>query len=146
MEIISGIIKGWKGNIRLLGQDISAKSTAEIIELGVANIHSDRHERGLILELTAEENILLGYQDTKSMINKYKLIDKKETSKISHEVFRKYDVRPNNIKEIVGSFSGGNQQKIVVGREFLREPKVALISYPTRGVDIACQIKFMKIY
>lgn len=136
MEIISGIINGWKGNISILGEDIKEKSSEEIIKMGVANIHSDRHERGLILDLDAEKNVLLGYQNSHSMLNKFNLIDYDKVSNAAHEVFEKYDVRPHNTKGIVKNFSGGNQQKIIVGRELLRDPKLVLVAYPTRGVDI----------
>lgn len=136
VEVLSGIKKGWSGEARLLDVDIRHKTVREITECGVACIHSDRQDRGLLMELDTVANVLLGYQYSGCFRTKQGFIKWKKTEEITREIFEKYEVSPKNTASPVGSFSGGNQQKIIVGREFYRTPRLAIVAYPTRGVDI----------
>lgn len=136
LEVACGIITGWSGDVEVLGQDIRKKSVRDIIAMGVSCIHSDRHERGLLLELDAQRNVLLGYQRDQSMLTKFGLLDGRKLAERSEDIFRQYSITPADTHLPSGSFSGGNQQKLIVGREFLRAPRLALVAYPTRGVDI----------
>lgn len=135
-EVFSGIAKGWSGTVELLSQSIAEKSVLEIIQMGVSCIHLDRHDRGLLLDLDAGENTLLGYQNAEGICSKRGLLDRKENYRVCQEIFSTYNVSPQNTHQLMRSFSGGNQQKILVGREFYRNPKAVLVAYPTRGVDI----------
>ena len=141
MEIVSGIIKGWRGNIRIFGSDVKKKSTREIIQMGVSCVHSDRMDRGLLLELDVPSNVLLGNQFGGMARGRRGLIDYKKLSCMADNIFGHYQVSPANKSLALQRFSGGNQQKIIIGREFLRHPRLAVIAHPTRGVDIGvCEI------
>jgi len=140
-EILAGIMKGWSGEIEILNQNIKQKSVKEIIQMGVSCIHSDRTERGLLLDLDVKMNVLLGNQFSTQMQSKYQLLDYKKTAITASEIFEQYQVTPANVDMPLKSFSGGNQQKIIIGREFLRHPRLAIVAHPTRGVDIGvCEI------
>ena len=141
LESVSGIIKGWSGSINVYGTDVAQKSTREIIQMGVACVHSDRMDRGLLLNLDVSSNLLLGNQFGSLARNKRGLIDHKKLSSMADEIFAHYQVSPPNKSLALQRFSGGNQQKIIIGREFFRQPRLVMIAHPTRGVDIGvCEI------
>lgn len=140
LEVISGILKGWRGQLGIFGDDITGKTTKEIVDSGVAFIHSDRMERGLLLGQNVPLNVILGnqYSDLVTTNNK---IDYKKIDTIIEQIFDQYQVSPRNKTLPLMNFSGGNQQKIIIGREFFRKPKLAIVAHPTRGVDIGvCEI------
>ncbi len=140
LEVISGILKGWTGQLEVLGEDISGRTTRQIVESGAAFIHSDRMERGLLLGQDAAMNAALGNQYSDLVTSKHK-IDYKKIDRMLEEIFEKYQVSPRNKALPLKNFSGGNQQKMIIGREFYRNPRLAVIAHPTRGVDIGvCEI------
>jgi simple sugar transport system ATP-binding protein len=120
------------------GNDISALNTRHRREAGMAYIPEDRTRHGLLLEAPLWENRVLGHQ-TQPPCAKGPLIDRagarKDTSRIVHE----YDVRTSSIEAPASALSGGNQQKLVVGREMSGTPRVLIASHPTRGVDVGAQ-------
>ena len=136
VEVLSGIESRWTGTYRLLGQNVAGKSVRALIDLGLGCIHSDRHDRGLLLDLPAAKNVLLGYQHQRSVKTPVGLIDYRSVSQMARSIIEQYHVSPADETYIARSFSGGNQQKLIVGREFYRNPKVVIIAHPTRGVDI----------
>ena len=140
VETIVGILKGYSGKIEILDQDISKKTTKDILGMGVAVIHSDRMERGLLLEQNALMNTILGNQYTDLVTSKKKL-DYNKVDQLVDSIFDKYKVSPKNKSLPLGKFSGGNQQKIIIGRELARNPKLVVVAHPTRGVDVGvCEI------
>ena len=103
-------------------------------------IHSERMERGLLLGQNASMNVALGNQYSDLVTSRHKM-DWKKIDAMLEEIFEKYQVSPRNKALPLKSFSGGNQQKIIIGREFYRNPRLAVIAHPTRGVDVGvCEI------
>ena len=107
-----------------------------MIDMGMSCIHADRHDRGLLLDLPVPENVMLGYQHRPELRTKYGFLNQQAARKMSEEIVAHYRVFPTALENTARSFSGGNQQKLVVGRELYRKPKVVLIAHPTRGVDV----------
>lgn len=136
VEVLSGIETHWTGTYELLGQNAAGKTVRQLIDLGLGCIHSDRHDRGLLLDLPASENVLLGYQHQRAVKTAAGWLDHKKASAMAHAIIEQYHVSPADETYLARSFSGGNQQKLIVGREFYRKPKVVIIAHPTRGVDI----------
>jgi simple sugar transport system ATP-binding protein len=135
LEAIAGIRRATRGRILVGGRDASALDPAEIRGLGVAHIPEDRHRMGLVLDFAAEENAILGYQDDPAW-RRGPFLDGTKIRDAATTMFSDYDVRPPDPELRTALFSGGNQQKIIVGREIGREPRVLLVGQPTRGVDI----------
>jgi general nucleoside transport system ATP-binding protein len=104
-------------------------------ELGVAHVPEDRHRRGLVLPFPAWESAVLGYQDRPSYSHGA-LLDARAMHADTATMMLQYDVRPPDPELRCAKFSGGNQQKLVLAREALPQPKVLLVGQPTRGVDI----------
>jgi ABC-type uncharacterized transport systems, ATPase components len=103
--------------------------------MGLAHIPEDRHHMGLVLKFEEGENSVLGYHRNPAY-GKGPLLDLEAIRKDAMEKIEKYDIRPPNPRLKTANFSGGNQQKIVVAREFGRDPSMLIIGQPTRGVDI----------
>ncbi len=140
IEVVCGIIKGWTGEVKIEGQSIFSKNVQDIINMNISCIHSDRHDRGLLLDMDAKSNVLLGYQKFQAFRTKFGLLNWGKIANMAKNVFEKLNVKPNNVDNATRGFSGGNQQKILIGRELERQPKLALVAHPTRGIDIgACE-------
>jgi len=103
--------------------------------LGVGHIPEDRHVHGLILDFAARENMILGFQDA-DIAGTGILFDQASITKHCQAQMDHYDVRPANPFLDAHSFSGGNQQKIVIAREMFEKPRVLIVGQPTRGVDV----------
>jgi len=103
---------------------------------GIAHVPEDRHHHGLILDFTAWENIALGYHNDPAYQKNALFMDNAALIADTEKKMATFDVRPPIASLPAKSFSGGNQQKIVVAREMERHPALLLIGQPTRGVDI----------
>lgn len=136
VEVVSGIQDQWGGVCELFGQSLAGKGGRERIDMGMSCIHSDRHDRGLLLDLPATDNVMLGYQHRPEMKGRLGLLKHGVAAEMTRAIMERYKVSPAVPNYTARSFSGGNQQKLVVGRELYRDPKVVVIAHPTRGVDI----------
>ncbi|MEO3413738.1 ABC transporter ATP-binding protein [Roseovarius sp. CAU 1744] len=138
MEVLAGMRHLTAGTINVLGTEVTPATETNpriIRDLGVRHIPEDRHEHGLILGFEARENMILGIQDSDLAGNGF-LIDPAAVEANCREKMRDYDVRPDAPRHFAKNFSGGNQQKIVIAREFSANPRVLLVGQPTRGVDV----------
>ncbi|MCY0868559.1 MAG: ABC transporter ATP-binding protein [Desulfurococcus sp.] len=135
-EAIAGLRSISKGRILLDNMDITRLPTMERYKLGLSYIPDDR-KVGLVVEMSIPENMILTQLWNHRFINKLSMLRKSEVKKFSEEVVKKFDVYTKSLNAPVKSLSGGNQQKLLVGREFSRDPKVVLVSQPTKGLDVA---------
>ena len=139
LEVLAGMMPG-KGTLTMNGQplDLTLKSDNARTRrhAGLSHVHEDRHRCGLILDFMAWENIAFGYQDAPEYNRNALLMDNAAIIKDTKGKFERFDVRPPNPMLTAESFSGGNQQKIVLAREIERNPDLLLVGQPTRGVDI----------
>jgi simple sugar transport system ATP-binding protein len=122
------------GQIDFEGRDLKMLGARVRRELGIAHIPEDRHRRGLLLDFSLAENSILGvhYRPPIAGI----LIDENAVQRRASEIIQSFDVRPPNAALPARALSGGNQQKLIIGREYQLAPKLLLVSQPTRGVDI----------
>ncbi|MFI6476705.1 ABC transporter ATP-binding protein [Nonomuraea sp. NPDC050663] len=126
------------GTITLGEADISAWPTLKRREAGVGFIPEDRHRHGLLLESPLWENRILGHQTQKPNV-KGPWIDRKGARTDTQRIVEEYDVRTPGIDVKAAALSGGNQQKLIVGREMSGDPVLLIASHPTRGVDVGAQ-------
>ncbi len=136
VEAITGMRNVDSGKILFNGNDITKHSIRKRIEEGIAHIPEDRHKRGLILDYTMEDNMVLkAYK--KPPFSKNGLINREEVRKYSDEIIKTFDVRSGEGgASIARSLSGGNQQKGIIGREILSNPDLLIAVQPTRGLDV----------
>lgn len=138
VEVLMGMREPAAGRIALEGTDISDWDVRRIREAGVGYIPEDRHRQGLLLDAPLWENRMLGHQ-TQEPASRRGLLTQAAARADTERIVREYDVRTPGIDVTVGSLSGGNQQKLIIGREMSHAPKVLIASHPTRGVDVGAQ-------
>ena len=134
IEAIAGLCKIESGSIRISGHDVTDFQVDERRGAGLAHIPEDRHRRGLILDYTISDNLLLGLQD--EFVSRRGVLDANRIDDNAKKQIESFDIRPPTAALPARSLSGGNQQKVVIAREMGHEFAVLLASQPTRGVDV----------
>ena len=136
IEALSGLVKSSSGSVAFDGKNITNRSARELRELGIGHIPEDRHKRGLLLHSDLAENSILGVHYREPIAAAAGFMNGGFISKRINEIIENFDVRPPDADLPAKALSGGNQQKLIIGREFELKPKLLLVSQPTRGVDI----------
>jgi simple sugar transport system ATP-binding protein len=140
IEALAGLVDPARlaGEINFEGRNINAMSARVRRELGIAHIPEDRHRRGLLLDFSLAENSILGVHYRPPVVAWAGgiFLDENAIQRRAGEIIREFDVRPPNAALPARALSGGNQQKLIIGREYHVDPKLLLVSQPTRGVDI----------
>ncbi len=133
IECLAGLRIVSSGEILIDGIDVTRKPVAARHDAGLSHIPEDRQRRGLVLEYTVADNLVLGLQDrfTKNGVMDGDLVMENALRQISS-----FDIRPGNPALAARTLSGGNQQKVIIAREMSRGFSVLLASQPTRGVDV----------
>jgi ABC-type uncharacterized transport system ATPase subunit len=135
---IAGLVRTHGGAVRIAGRDVSAASPAERLRAGLAHIPEDRHHGGLWLDASIADNLALGRRDLTGGFR----IDRGKVWAHAAAQIRDLDIRPAEPSTIVAALSGGNQQKVVIGRELSRPGlSCVLASQPTRGVDLGAIVR-----
>jgi ABC-type uncharacterized transport system ATPase subunit len=133
LEAIAGLRAIRGGSISIGGRDVTALSVKERGDAGLSHIPEDRHARGLVLEYSVAENLILGQQHR--FVGGMQL-DREHILNNAREQISAFDIRPPDPNLPARALSGGNQQKIVIAREMGRSFQVLLAAQPTRGVDV----------
>jgi simple sugar transport system ATP-binding protein len=137
VEAILGIRRS-TGTVMLGTDDVATWSTRRRREAGIGYIPEDRHRQGLLLDSPLWENRMLGHQ-TQPPNARGLFLDLRGARRDTERIVAEYDVRTPGIDVLAGALSGGNQQKLIVGRELSHTPKVLVAAHPTRGVDVGAQ-------
>jgi simple sugar transport system ATP-binding protein len=135
VEALVGLRPIATGQLLIDGKDVTQRSARAIRLMGVAHIPEDRHRRGLALPLAVWENMILGHHYRDDFVNG-PLVDRPAVDRFVAEHVRDYDIRVADTDAPALALSGGNQQKVIVAREFSFAPRVLLAAQPTRGLDI----------
>ena len=138
-----GVDEKTSGKIYLFGEEVKANSPKDSIELGMALIPEDRRKDGLCTDLSIRENISLPNLD--SIKNSLGVLSKDLELKISEDTIKSLNVKAKDREMISKNLSGGNQQKVVLGKWLVRNPKVILFDEPTRGIDIGAKVEIYQI-
>jgi len=138
VESIMGMRPGATGTIELAGADLTSQSTRERRYTGIGYIPEDRQRHGLLLDAPLWENRVLGHQDRPPSAKGF-LIDKRAARADTERIIDEYDVRTPGPDVLARALSGGNQQKLIVGREMSGDPVLLIAAHPTRGVDVGAQ-------
>jgi simple sugar transport system ATP-binding protein len=140
IEALAGLVEAERmtGEINFEGKNLNAMGARVRRELGIAHIPEDRHRRGLLLDFSLAENSILGvhYRPPVAALVGGIFLDENAIQRRAAEIIQEFDVRPPNAALPARALSGGNQQKLIIGRDYKVNPKLLLVSQPTRGVDI----------
>lgn len=135
VECLAGLHRMDRGTMRIGGRDCTNAPVREILDQGVSHIAEDRHKRAMVGEMSIKENMLLMNYATPRFC-RHGLINWKEAAGYADELCREYEVKTPDCEESSRKLSGGNQQKMVLGRELSRKPKLLYAVHPVRGLDI----------
>ena len=139
LEVLGGIRSASGGTVSLNETMLDltrAFDGRERREAGIGHVPEDRHRRGLVMQFATWENTAFGYHNLPKFSRPFMLADQTAMKDDARAKIERFDIRPPNPFLKASSFSGGNQQKIVLAREIESDPDVLLIGQPTRGVDI----------
>jgi ABC-type uncharacterized transport system ATPase subunit len=137
VEALLGI-RPAQGRVVLGGRDVSDWPTGRRREAGIGYVPEDRHRHGLLLSASLWENRVLGHQGRREL-RRGPFVARGRARADTERIVREYDVRTPGIDVPALALSGGNQQKLIVGREMAGEPSLLVASHPTRGVDVGAQ-------
>jgi simple sugar transport system ATP-binding protein len=137
VECLTGLRASRQGTAFIRGTNILGKDPKDIYRLGVAHIPEDRWEVGLILPFTLAENAILGIHRWERFRGPLRMLRWQAVQKHVTELMDRFEIRATGPNAPAKSLSGGNQQKLIVGRELAKDPEVIVAAQPTRGLDVA---------
>ena len=135
IEVITGVRLPLAGIMSINGQDITKSSPRDIHQMNVAHIPENRQESGLIIDFSVTENMVLNSYYSQPYSQGIQM-DWAAANQSAERLVKEYDVRTPGVDTQVSSLSGGNQQKVIVAREFNRDVKLVIAAQPTRGIDV----------
>ncbi len=136
VDAITNLARVESGKIKINGEEIQNTSIKNVINHKISTIPEDRHKMGLILDFTVAENAVLT-KYSKKPFHHNGVVNFNKVDEFADAVIKNFDVRPVDCKKFpVRSLSGGNQQKIIIGREISNNPDLLIAVQPTRGLDV----------
>lgn len=136
---ITGVVPAHSGSIRLEGNVTEVKSPAEAIERGIGYVPEDRLAEGLFLDKSIFQNeIALIFR---KLCNSLGIVDQKQGRNIAASMMKEMRLNTTNLDLPVGALSGGNQQRVLIGRWLSIAPKLLVLHGPTVGVDVGSKIQ-----
>ncbi len=142
LECIAGRVPMTGGQVRLEGEQISRLSIAERIAKGLVLVPEDRQRDGLVQTMSVGENLSLA---SIGAFTKRMLLSRSREQSITKETIRNVRVKTAGGSSAIGSLSGGNQQKVVIGKMLTTRPKVILLDEPSRGIDIGAKAEVFRL-
>lgn len=135
IDVIVGLKKADSGKVLLKGKEMTNQSPRRISEAGISHIPEDRHKRGLILDFTMGENLVLKtYYNSEFLTNRF--LDYDKINHHAEKLITEFDVRTPSVNTLGRALSGGNQQKAIIAREVSNDPDLLIAAQPTRGLDV----------
>jgi ABC-type uncharacterized transport system ATPase subunit len=135
VEALTGLRKIKDGRVTILGQDTTHATPRTVTELGVAHVPEDRQRDGLVLPFSVRDNLVLNTYYLPPFA-KGIILQPEQAEQAAETRVEQFDVRTPEITTPVANLSGGNQQKVIVAREFSRPIQLLIASQPTRGLDV----------
>ncbi|MEM3404299.1 MAG: ABC transporter ATP-binding protein [Nitrososphaeria archaeon] len=138
VEALTGLRKAESGKISVGGFEVTNKNPIELFRAGMVHIPADRHKHGLVLDFSIAENSILGRQWEPDFLLTFSRLNLPRIRELASRIMKEFNVIAPSIDTVAKSLSGGNQQRLIVGRELSkRNVKLIIAVHPTRGLDIA---------
>ena len=135
IEALTGLRPPVGGSIDLLGRDVTHASARQLVDSGAAHIPEDRQKHGLVLSYPVADNLVLRSYERPPFARGIRIM-REAIMRFAQRVAKEFDVRARSVRVPAGTLSGGNQQKVIVAREFTRGGRLLVAAQPTRGVDV----------
>lgn len=142
MQSIFGIDPITSGSIHLHKQEISTKTVKDAINHRIAMVTEDRLRKGALHKLSVKTNMSLAYLST---ITKFGFVNRKKENDDCNKMIHSMAIKTSSSDHEIGKLSGGNQQKVIIGKWLLTEPEVLILDEPTRGIDIGAKSEIYKL-
>jgi ribose transport system ATP-binding protein len=142
LAALFGVEPAVGGVLRVAGRTVAPQSPLEAIAAGLALVPEDRKKQGVILEMAVRENISLA---SLRRDQRHGFLNRSREADISAEMMGSLRIKAPNDRQIVQFLSGGNQQKVVLGKWLAMRPRVLLLDEPTRGIDVGAKQEIYKL-
>lgn len=142
VRAIYGADKPDSGKIKVNGKEVKINAPIDAMKLGMAYLPEDRKKDGIIADLSVRENIIIALQAKRGM---FKLMSRKEMEEAADKYIEMLQVKTASRETPIKSLSGGNQQKVIIGRWLLTNPEYLILDEPTRGIDIGTKTEIQKL-
>lgn len=139
---IYGADKADSGELFVNGKKVTINAPIDAMKLGMAYLPEDRKKEGIIADLSVRENIIIALQAKKGMFH---LISRKEQEEMADKYIEMLQVKTASRETPIKQLSGGNQQKVIIGRWLLTQPDFLILDEPTRGIDIGTKTEIQKL-
>jgi simple sugar transport system ATP-binding protein len=135
IEALMGLRTPVSGRVELIGKDVTRASPRELVDAGEAHIPEDRQKHGLVLSYPVADNLVLRTYERPPFARGIQVL-REAIVRFAQRLAQEFDIRGRSVRAPASSLSGGNQQKVVVAREFSRHGRLLAVAQPTRGVDV----------
>ncbi len=141
-RVLFGIDRAESGEIWLKGKHVQIRSPQQAMESGIAYVPEDRHQQGLVMNFSIAANVTLPILQKVSRLG---LVDPRREQKLASAYAGQLRVRSTGVEQLVSALSGGNQQKVVLGKWLATNPSVLILDEPTRGIDVGAKSEVHRI-
>jgi rhamnose transport system ATP-binding protein len=141
-RVLFGIDPAESGEILLKGKKVHIRSPRQAMKLGIAYVPEDRHQHGLVMNFSISSNITLPIL---RQVSRLGLVDPRREQRVADDYARQLHVRSAGVQQLVNALSGGNQQKVVLGKWLATNPSVLILDEPTRGIDVGAKAEVHRI-
>jgi ABC-type sugar transport system ATPase subunit len=141
-QVVFGITPAESGQVLIEGKPVQIKSPAQAMELGVAYVPEDRGTQGLVRQMKIRENVSMAVLST---LMKGIFVDNNAENDLADKTIKQLSIRAYSREQVVNKLSGGNQQKVVVGKWLASKPKLLIMDEPTRGVDVGAKAEIHRL-
>lgn len=142
MQTILGYLPAWAGQVDIGGRGWNLGSTTESVQKGFIYMPEERKQQGILPRLSVRQNISISLLDK---IKRAFLISKTREIRLAEKVMKAYEIKAASCDQHIRLLSGGNQQKVIIGRAMFAHPKILVFDEPTKGIDIGSKIEIYKL-
>jgi len=143
LQSIFGMEKMASGKVLINGKEVKINHPADAIKLGLGMIAEDRKEQGMLLKLSVQDNMTIVH--LKELSSALQFINKKRSKEISNKYVNLLSIKTPSLKQISKNLSGGNQQKTIIARWLMNQPKILFMDEPTHGIDVGAKAEIYKL-
>jgi len=137
LQALVGLRRREKGNVKINGKETDGMGPRELFKMGLAFVPEDRRRLGLVLDLNVAENSILGMEDDRRFLGRLRQMVWGKIFEHTRRIIKRFGILTPSVRTPARYLSGGNQQRLVVGRELNKEPSLLVVAEPTRGLDVA---------
>ena len=141
-QTLFGVTPAEGGEIRMQGRAVRIRSPAQARALGLAYVPEDRGTQGLVRAMSVKHNFSLAGLNR---LTRFGFINRAAELKLARDAVRQFDVKTSSLDETAGRLSGGNQQKIVLGKWLANHPRLLILDEPTRGIDVGAKAEIHRL-